>query len=98
MIIQEIYLPEYRWKAKVYYAVSSYYADEILKELLEYNPTVKEYNKVMNAMYDYEYNTGFTFTDYDNKQSLVIIGLTTSPSEFQNTFDHEKGHLAMHIA
>ena len=36
MIIQEIYLPEYRWKAKVYYAVSSYYADEILKELLEY--------------------------------------------------------------
>jgi hypothetical protein len=36
----------------------------------------------MNAMYDYEYNTGFTFTDYDNKQSLVIIGLTTSPSEF----------------
>lgn len=98
MIIQEIYLPEYRWKAKVYYAVNSYYADEILKELLEYNPTVKEYNKVMNAMYDYEYNTGFTFTDYDNKQSLVIIGLTTSPSEFQNTFDHEKGHLAMHIA
>lgn len=98
MIIQEIYLPEYRWKAKVYYAVNSYYADEILKELLEYNPTVKEYNKVMNAMYEYEYNTGFTFTDYDNKQSLVIIGLTTSPSEFQNTFDHEKGHLAMHIA
>jgi hypothetical protein len=82
MIIQEIYLPEYRWKAKVYYAVSSYYTDEILKELLEYNPTVKEYNKVMNTMYNYEYNTGFTFTDYDNKQSLVIIGLTTSPSEF----------------
>lgn len=98
MIIQEIYLPEYRWKVKVYYAVNSYYADEILKELIEYNPTVKEYNKVMNAMYNYEYNTGFTFTDYSNKQSLVIIGLTTSPSEFQNTFDHEKGHLAMHIA
>lgn len=98
MIIQEIYLPEYRWKAKVYYAVNSYYADEILKELLQYNPTVKEYNKVMDAMYNYEYNTGFTFTDYNSKQSLVIIGLTTSPSEFQNTFDHEKGHLAMHIA
>ena len=71
---------------------------DILKELLEYNPTVKEYNKVMDSMYNYEYNTGFTFTDYANKQSLIIIGLTTSPSEFQNTFDHEKGHLAMHIA
>ena len=29
--------------------------------------------------------------------SVVVIGLTTSAEEFQNTFDHEKGHLAMHI-
>lgn len=98
MIIQEIYLPEYRWKVKVYYAVNQYYAEDILQELLKYNPTVKEYNKVMETMYNYEYNTGFTFTDYNQKQSLVIIGLTTSSAEFQNTFDHEKGHLAMHIA
>lgn len=30
--------------------------------------------------------------------TLVVIGLTTSPEEFQSTFDHEKGHLAIHIA
>lgn len=29
---------------------------------------------------------------------IVVIGLTTSAEEFQNTFDHEKGHLAMHIS
>lgn len=28
---------------------------------------------------------------------MIVIGLTSSTSEFQNTFDHEKGHLAMHI-
>lgn len=98
MIIQEVYLPKYRWSIKVYYAVDTYYTKEILEELLEYNPTVKEYNAVMESMSNFEYNTGFTFTDYANKKSLVVIGLTTSPSEFQNTFDHEKGHLAMHIA
>lgn len=98
MIIQDLYLNEYKWSVKVYYAVSSYYTEEILEELQKYNPTVKEYNKVMNMMENYEYNTGFTFTDYKHKKSLVIIGLTTSPSEFQNTFDHEKGHLAIHIA
>lgn len=27
-----------------------------------------------------------------------MIGLTTSPAEFQNTFDHEKLHLGMHIS
>ena len=98
MIVQDLYLNEYKWSVKVYYAVSSYYTEEILEELQKYNPTVKEYDKVMNMMENYEYNTGFTFTDYTHKKSLVIIGLTTSPSEFQNTFDHEKGHLAVHIA
>ena len=98
MIKQEIYLPKYSWSVKVYYAVDAYYTDEILEELEKYNPTVEEYSSVKALMENYEYNTGFTFTDYKNKQSLMVIGLTTSPSEFQSTFDHEKGHLAIHIA
>ena len=28
----------------------------------------------------------------------MLISPTTSASEFQSTFDHEKGHLVMHIA
>jgi hypothetical protein len=72
----------YYWRIKVFYAVSSYYTEEILKELIHYNPTVKEYNEVSNVTYNFEYNTGFTFTDYSNKKSMVIIGLTTSPDEF----------------
>ena len=27
----------------------------------------------------------------------MVIGLTSSPAKFQNTMDHEKSHLAMHI-
>ena len=98
MIIQDIYLPKYKWSVRVYYAVNDYYSEEILEKLLEYNPTVAEYNSVKELMENYEYNTGFTFSDYRKKQSIMVIGLTTSPSEFQNTFDHEKGHLAIHIA
>lgn len=98
MIVQNVYLPKYEWSIKVYYAVDSYYADDILNDLLDYNPTVAEYGSVKDLMENYEYNTGFTFTNNEKKQSLVVIGLTTSPSEFQNTFDHEKGHLVIHIA
>lgn len=98
MIVQDIYLANYKWSVRIYYAVNSYYTTRILKELEEYNPSVREYADVMELMENYEYNTGFTFTDPINHKSLVIIGLTTSPSEFQNTFDHEKGHLAIHIA
>lgn len=98
MIVQNVYLPAYKWSITVYYAVDGYYAEEILKELEEYNPSEFEYNQVKGLMESYEFNTGFTFTSYKEHKSLVVIGLTSSPSEFQNTFDHEKGHLAMHIA
>lgn len=43
-------------------------------------------------------NIGITYSNFKHKCSIVVIGLTTSAEEFQNTFDHEKGHLAMHIS
>lgn len=98
MIVQNIYLPKYKWHVKIYYAVNTYYIDDILKECILYNPTIKEYSKIKEFLEDYEYNSGFTLTDYINNKSLMVIGLTTSPSEFQNTLDHEKGHLATHIS
>lgn len=44
------------------------------------------------------HNVGFTYSNFQHKCSIVIISLTTSAEQFQNTFDHEKGHLAMHVA
>ena len=44
-----------------------------------------------------QYDTGFTYSNLKGRCSVMVIGLTSSPAEFQNTFDHEKGHLAMHI-
>ena len=43
------------------------------------------------------YNVGLTYSSFEHRCSIVVIGLTTSADEFQNTFDHEKGHLAAHI-
>jgi hypothetical protein len=47
---------------------------------------------------NYKINTGFTYTDTDKHVTFIIIGLTDSVKEFVNTFDHEKGHAATHIA
>lgn len=33
MIVQDIYLEDWDWMAKVYYAVNTYYMDDILGEL-----------------------------------------------------------------
>lgn len=98
MIVQNIYLEDWDWHVTVYYAVDSYYVDEILDELewLGCNPI--ELEKVESQIRNNEYNVGFTYSNFQHKCSIVLIGLTTSAAQFQNTFDHEKGHLAMHIA
>ena len=43
-------------------------------------------------------NKGYTYSNLSKRESIIVIGATTCPAEFQHTFDHEKLHLAMHIA
>lgn len=98
MITQEFYLSDYDWSIKVYYAVDTYYKDDVLLDLFELNPNVTDYFKAKALLEECKYNEGFTYTNYDLKRTLVIIGLSSSPEEFQDVLDHEKGHLVMHIS
>jgi hypothetical protein len=45
-----------------------------------------------------EDNRGITFSNDKTRESIIVIGETTCPAQFSNSFDHEKLHLAMHIA
>lgn len=98
MIIQNIYLEDWDWHATVYYAVDAYYTDEILQELEYTGCGRNELKKAKKLLKSNAFNTGLTFSNYRDRYSVVVIGLTSTPEEFQNTFDHEKGHLAMHIS
>lgn len=98
MIIQDIHLDKYDWNVRVYYALDTYYIEDILEDLMYIGCSSEELFKVED-LFDYNYkNRGFTFTNSRIRSSIIIIGKTTSAEEFQNTFDHEKGHLAMHIS
>lgn len=98
MIIQNVYLEDWDWYIKVYYAVDTFYMDSILGELESMGCSRKKLNNIENTLTEYPYNNGLTYSNVAYRWSLVVIGITESPEEFQNTFDHEKGHLAMHIA
>lgn len=80
----------------VYYAVDTYYMDEILEELEMIGCTYAD--EIEEDLTQHPYNNGLTYSNLHRRVSLVVIGLTETPDEFQNTYDHEKGHLAMHIA
>lgn len=97
MIVQNFYLEDWDWYVIVYYAVDTYYIDEILGDLEEIGCSGYELIKAEENLMTTYYNTGLTYSNLKRRCSVVVIGLTSSPAEFQNTFDHEKGHLAMHI-
>ena len=40
---------------------------------------------------------GFTYTNFEKKQSIVGIGKSTSSAQFLNTVTHEAKHLQSHI-
>lgn len=98
MLVQTFYLPQYEWSVKVYYAVDRYYTDDILHDLDNLDIDNYEYFKAKRSLSKAIKNTGFTYTNYRQKSSVIVLGLTTSADEFQDTFDHEKGHLSIHIA
>lgn len=43
-------------------------------------------------------DSGLTASSFRSRSSVCVIGRATSVFEFQNTYDHEKGHVTMHIA
>ena len=98
MIIQNIYLEDWDWHVTVYYAVDSYYSGEILEELYSIGCSISDLIEAEKLFENNKYNFGLTHSSFRDRYSVVVIGLTTSPEEFQNTFDHEKGHTASHIA
>ena len=56
MITQEFYLKEYDWSVKIYYAVDTYYTDDILSDLLELDPSASEYFKAKRLRDECRYN------------------------------------------
>lgn len=97
MIIQKVYLKDYDWIIKVYYAVDRYYTNDIIQDLKNFNIKSHELSNIKHLLNSNTFNIGFTYSDYTIRKTIIVIGLTSSASEFQNTFDHEKGHAAMHI-
>ena len=98
MILQTIYLKKYDWNVLVFYGVDDLYTDVILSELEAIGCDEEDLKSSEELLNSKKYNVGLTVSSFREKSSVVIIGVTDSPEEFNSTYDHEKGHLAMHIS
>lgn len=96
VLAQQFYLTDFYWDVKVFYIVDNVPVDYILDELSDIG--CKDLDSARFILDKNSKDKGLTYSNLRDRQSIIIIGETSSPEEFQHTFDHEKIHLAMHIA
>ena len=90
-------MPEYDWHLRVYYAVTGYWADDILRDLRRIGCSGRKYRKAQRNLYAGDLNTGLTYSSRELGESVIVIALTSNAEEFAHSLDHEKGHLVKHI-
>jgi hypothetical protein len=72
--------------------------DFIIEELYGIGCDEKDVDSAVKVLDSGDDNRGITFSNDETRESIIVIGETSCPAQFSNSFDHEKLHLAMHIA
>ena len=98
MIVQDFGLSDYDWRIRVYYAVTTYWTDVIVNDLMHIGCGGRELRDAYMSLRRGELDTGLTYSNRSTHESIMVIGLTSSAAQFQNSLDHEKGHLIKHIS
>ena len=96
-LVQDFTIDKYGWYVKVYYVVDHYPVDDIVNDMYSLGCDEQTIWDNMEAFESEILNDGFIHSNAFMHRSLIVIGPTSSAEEFLDTWDHEKGHLAMHI-
>lgn len=91
-------IPQCNWKITVFYDVTCEDRDILIfnSDILASSETIC--GKIVNKLFHCGNNTGFTCTDIDAGESIVVIGKGSDYKEVLNTIVHESLHVAVHLS
>lgn len=95
-MMTDLYLKKQDWQVRVYILPDN--TDAVLQDLADMGCRGKNMQRAQASLHSRIRNTGLTYTNARNRQSLIVLGRTTSPQEFLDSVVHETTHLAVHIA
>lgn len=94
---QKFKMDKFDWCITIYYTVNEDQVVEIMKYLKELECDEDTTCSIAKNLSKAKEDTGFTYSSYKYKCSILVIHKASSIGEFINTFEHEKNHLEMHI-
>lgn len=95
--MQQFKMNKLDWCITIYYTVDESQKSDILNRLEEMHCNKETIDSISRNLTKAREDTGFTYSNYSNKCSILVIHKASSIGEFINTFEHEKNHLEMHI-
>lgn len=98
MTVQRVSLDGWRWDVVFCYDAVPGDTDAILDLMDEAGISLEKIGAAERILSGIRPDSGLTVSSYRSRSSVCVIGRATSVFEFQNTYDHEKGHVTMHIA
>lgn len=90
---RDLRIKRYDWRARFYFAVHGYDMGSILASLQSIQCPGNLLQRIADNMERNDMDSGFTYSNKVVRRSVVVVGLTTSPAQFLNSFEHELRHL-----
>ena len=69
----------------------------VLKRLFDAGCTGKNYRRAMALLNSGALNIGLTYTNKDDRETIIVIGYSSDVAEFVNTLTHEINHFIEHV-
>ena len=98
MISKNFRLDSWDWDLTVFLDTRQEDARLLVRTLRENGCGGRNLRRALRNLRSGELNTGLTYTDGDDRRTVMIVSHASGPAEFWNTLDHEKNHVAEHIA
>ena len=98
MIEQNMNIREIGWSLRIFYCPkTSSQRSIVLQCLYDAGRTGKNYRRAMALLNSGALNIGLTYTNKDERKTIIVIGCSSDIAEFVNTLTHEINHFIEHV-
>ena len=97
MIEQNMNIREIGWNLRIFYCPkTSSQRSIVLKCLYNAGCTGRNFRRAMSLLNSGALNIGLTYTNKDERKTIIVIGCSSDIAEFVNTLTHEINHFIEH--
>ena len=96
MIYYDVLLNRFDWCVRCFITTDYDELHIVLEELRKLDCSERVLKKAHTILFE-QINSGFAYSNLEERESIMVINLSTTMDEFINTYNHEKNHIEMHI-